>query len=225
VRTSRSRASPAAPSPFRKALDAALVRSDGILASTELGRVMGADDVFVSGIGGGLLGAQYGAHGDVDGLAEVCADLIGRVRRCGRDAIATEALVESQGRAARSSVLDAIGGVYSAVHLDASGRGVVASDPLGVMPVYEGRRHDGCTVVASTPRLRHRYATAALAAGVPVNVISQRVGHADVGVTLAVYAHVMPGDDEDAAGRADARFAAPRPIRDHRALLDLENAP
>ena len=51
------------------------------------------------------------------------------------------------------------------------------------------------------------YATAALAAGVPVKVVSQRVGHADVGVTLRGYAHVMPGDDEDAALRADSLIA------------------
>jgi integrase len=57
--------------------------------------------------------------------------------------------------------------------------------------------------------LRHSYATAALAAGVPVKVVSQRVGHADVGVTLKVYAHVMPGDDEEAALRADALLAEP----------------
>lgn len=57
--------------------------------------------------------------------------------------------------------------------------------------------------------LRHSYATNALAAGVPVKVLSQRVGHADIGVTLAVYAHVMPGDDEDAARRADALIAEP----------------
>ena len=57
--------------------------------------------------------------------------------------------------------------------------------------------------------LRHSYATAALAAGVPVKVLSQRIGHADVGVTLTVYAHVMPGDDEEAARRADALFSEP----------------
>jgi len=51
--------------------------------------------------------------------------------------------------------------------------------------------------------LRHSYATAALAAGVPVKVLSQRIGHADVGVTLKVYAHVLPGDDESAAMTAD----------------------
>ena len=52
--------------------------------------------------------------------------------------------------------------------------------------------------------LRHSYATAALADGVPVKVVSQRIGHADVGVTLKVYAHVLPGDDADAAARADS---------------------
>ena len=52
-----------------------------------------------------------------------------------------------------------------------------------------------------------QYATSALASGVPVKVVSQRIGHADVGVTSKVYAHVMPGDDEDAARRADALLA------------------
>ena len=51
--------------------------------------------------------------------------------------------------------------------------------------------------------LRHSYATAALASGVPVKVVSQRLGHADIGVTLKVYAHVMPGDDQAAALSAD----------------------
>lgn len=55
--------------------------------------------------------------------------------------------------------------------------------------------------------LRHSYATDALASGVPVKVVSQRIGHADVGVTLKVYAHVLPGDDEDAALRADSLLA------------------
>jgi integrase len=51
--------------------------------------------------------------------------------------------------------------------------------------------------------LRHTYATAALASGVHVKVLSQRLGHADIAITLKTYAHVMPGDDEDAAHRAD----------------------
>ncbi len=52
--------------------------------------------------------------------------------------------------------------------------------------------------------LRHTYATSALADGVHVKVVSQRLGHADIGITLKVYAHVMPGDDAEAARRADS---------------------
>jgi len=47
--------------------------------------------------------------------------------------------------------------------------------------------------------VRHSYATAALAAGVPVKVLSQRLGHPGIAVTLRVYAHVLPGDDAAAA--------------------------
>jgi integrase len=64
------------------------------------------------------------------------------------------------------------------------------ADRAGLRPI---RLHD----------LRHSYATAALADGVPVKVVSQRLGHADVGVTLKVYAHVMPGDDAAAALAAE----------------------
>ncbi len=56
--------------------------------------------------------------------------------------------------------------------------------------------------------LRHSYATAALASGVPIKTVSQRLGHADIGVTLKVYAHVMPGDDEEAARQADGLLSA-----------------
>jgi len=47
--------------------------------------------------------------------------------------------------------------------------------------------------------LRHSYATAALAAGVPVEVVSERIGHPDVVVTLRVYQHTVPQQDADAA--------------------------
>ena len=52
--------------------------------------------------------------------------------------------------------------------------------------------------------LRHSYATAALASGLRVDVLSKRLGHANVGVTLKVYAHVLPGDDEAAAASVAA---------------------
>jgi integrase len=47
--------------------------------------------------------------------------------------------------------------------------------------------------------LRHSHATIMLLNGVPVHVVSQRLGHASPMVTLTVYAHVMPGNQRDAA--------------------------
>lgn len=55
--------------------------------------------------------------------------------------------------------------------------------------------------------LRHTWATLALRAGVPVKVVSQRIGHADPAVTMQVYAHALEGDDATAAEMtADAIF-------------------
>jgi len=47
--------------------------------------------------------------------------------------------------------------------------------------------------------VRHSYATAALAAGIPAKIVSERLGHANVQITLDTYSHVLPGLDEQAA--------------------------
>ena len=47
--------------------------------------------------------------------------------------------------------------------------------------------------------LRYTWATLALRAGVPVKVVSERIGHADPAVTMQVYAHALQGDDATAA--------------------------
>jgi len=52
--------------------------------------------------------------------------------------------------------------------------------------------------------LRHSHASLLLSDGEPVKTVSERLGHASVGITLATYAHVMPGDQK----RAATRFAA-----------------
>jgi integrase len=38
-----------------------------------------------------------------------------------------------------------------------------------------------------------------LRAGVPIPAVAQRLGHADASITLAVYSHALPADDELAA--------------------------
>jgi integrase len=49
--------------------------------------------------------------------------------------------------------------------------------------------------------LRHTHASLMLGAGVPVRVVSERLGHASATITLGVYAHVMPGHQADAASK------------------------
>ena len=47
--------------------------------------------------------------------------------------------------------------------------------------------------------LRHMGATLALATGVPAKVASERLGHANVAITLDRCSHVLPNMQEDAA--------------------------
>ena len=47
--------------------------------------------------------------------------------------------------------------------------------------------------------LRHTHATIAVKAGVPVKVISERLGHESPAFTLKQYAHVVPGMQAEAA--------------------------
>lgn len=55
--------------------------------------------------------------------------------------------------------------------------------------------------------LRHTHATLLLADGKPLKVVSERLGHASPTITLTVYAHVMPGNQRDAANSFAALVA------------------
>ena len=47
--------------------------------------------------------------------------------------------------------------------------------------------------------LRHTHATLLLKAGVPIKVVSERLGHSTPGFTMATYQHVLPGMQAEAA--------------------------
>ena len=49
--------------------------------------------------------------------------------------------------------------------------------------------------------LRHGWATMALSAGVHPKVVQERLGHANIGITLDVYSHVSEGLHDEAAER------------------------
>ena len=75
------------------------------------------------------------------------------------------------------------------------------------------RSGESCTTPASPPCGSTTWAhprQPALREGVPVKVVSERLGHAHIAHTLETYQHVLPGMQEDAARTAE-RLADPRP--------------
>jgi integrase len=84
--------------------------------------------------------------------------------------------------------------------------GMVAARLEGafVHPDLFSQMFDRLVVRAKLPRirlhdLRHTHASLLLKAGVPVKVVSERLGHATPAFTMAVYQHVLPAMQAEAA--------------------------
>ncbi len=90
----------------------------------------------------------------------------------------------------------------------------VHDDANPIHPTYFSHRSKQLVEQSGLPPtrlhdLRHAYATLALGVGIPVRYSVERLGHANVSITLQTYAHVMLGDDQHAAQKvADAIFGA-----------------
>ena len=56
--------------------------------------------------------------------------------------------------------------------------------------------------------LRHTHATILLREGVHPKIVSERLGHANIGITLDTYSHVLPGMQEEAARKFDVALTA-----------------
>ena len=69
------------------------------------------------------------------------------------------------------------------------------SETIGLPPV---RFHD----------LRHGHATIMLLQGVHPKVVSERLGHSSIGITLDIYSHVLPSMQAQAASAFDSLFVA-----------------
>jgi integrase len=76
----------------------------------------------------------------------------------------------------------------------------------GLCPLSQttiGRKKDEYCEKANAKRikihdLRHSHATLLLSRGVPITVISKRLGHADMTMTLNTYSHLIPEDEDKA---------------------------
>ena len=91
--------------------------------------------------------------------------------------------------------------------------GLVFVDEVGAgyYPDTFSERFDRLVAKAGLPRIRlhdsrHSCASAMLAAGEPVKVVSEMLGHASPTITLSVYAHVLPGMAEQAGERLSAQL-------------------
>jgi integrase len=94
--------------------------------------------------------------------------------------------------------------------------GLVFARPDGrpIHPEFFSRTFDRVVGRSSLPAirlhdLRHTHASLLLQAGVPVKVVSERLGHASPGFTLNVYQHVIPGMQAEAAATFSRLLAPP----------------
>jgi len=67
-----------------------------------------------------------------------------------------------------------------------------------------GLKYIGQEYSNDKPEIAASKATAALAAGVPAKVVSERLGHATIAITMDTYSHVMPSMSQVAADAIDA---------------------
>ncbi len=87
-------------------------------------------------------------------------------------------------------------------------------DHLGVDPASRARvaavwRRSWLCRYRHNHDLRHTQASLLLQAGVPVKVVSERLGHASPGFTLNVHQHVIPGMQAEAAATFSRLLAPP----------------
>ncbi len=76
-----------------------------------------------------------------------------------------------------------------------------ALHPSSVSEMFKRRCSAANLVSIPFHGLRHTHATLGLAAGISPKVMAERLGHANVSITLDIYSHVLPGMQEDAAQR------------------------
>ena len=92
--------------------------------------------------------------------------------------------------------------------------GYVFTNPDGTPINPDRTTHEFSAIVkrsglprASLHGLRHAHATLLLSSGTHPKVVSERLGHSSVGITLDTYSHVLPGLQEAAALALDARLS------------------
>jgi integrase len=90
------------------------------------------------------------------------------------------------------------------VFADAEGRPI---HPHAISQAFERIARRAGVPVIRLHDLRHTHGTLLIKDGVPVKVVSERLGHANIAFTIETYQHVLPGMQHDAAEAFQALIA------------------
>ena len=136
----------------------------------------------------------------VNGVAQFSEPKSKRSRRTiALDPVTLEAL---KGHAARQAIEQSswpdTAGAVALVFTRPDGRPLV---PWAVSKAFREQSRAAMLPPIPLHGLRHTYATLALSSGVNPRIVSARLGHATVALTLDVYSHVLPQADREAAER------------------------
>lgn len=118
---------------------------------------------------------------------------------------------------------------FAAVGIDASDQWVFTDgdgNPVHPHAVYQAFRRIVANAGIQTLRfhdLRHTHGSLLLKEGVPVKVVSERLGHANVAHTMQTYQHLLPGMQADAA-RTTEDLARPVPPAETNTVERRRNA-
>jgi integrase len=126
----------------------------------------------------------------------------------GRRSVALDPATVAALRAHRVAVLEE----RLSLGLGAPTEDALAFTAIDGTPLHPGQfsdRFDRLVKAAGVPRirfhdLRHTHATLALRAGVHPKVVSERLGHSTISVTLDTYSHAIPAMQEEAAAKVAA---------------------
>lgn len=82
-------------------------------------------------------------------------------------------------------------------------------DPMQVTNEFRRLVRSSDLPVIRLHDLRHTHASLLLAQGAPIKLVSDRLGHATISMTMDVYAHLLPAMDRDAIALLDASIHGP----------------
>jgi integrase len=86
--------------------------------------------------------------------------------------------------------------------------------PDGVTKVFDRAVREAGLPKIRFHDLRHLHASLLIAAGVPLAIVSKRLGHSTIAITVDLYGHLLRDANRDAATAA-AAMLAPKPVDAH----------